>query len=145
MQYYIDKKDLMCFTYGEEGISSTFFSMIIEEVDGLISTYERDVELIEVPGRDGELLIDNKRKKSKDITVKGHIDVESLNGDITSLALGIEEWLQGTVSYKPLTFSDHRFIYQAVCINQINLSEVIEDLCEFEIKFRVMPNPKEVK
>lgn len=143
MQYYVNENELISFNYNE--VSSTSFFMIIEEINGLIDSYEKDVEFIEVKGRDGELIIDNKRKKSKDITIKGHIDVEKLIGDITDVALEIENWLQGTVSYKPLIFSEHRFIYQAICVNQIKLSEVIENLCEFEIKFRVMPNPKVVE
>ena len=48
--------------------------------------------------------------------------------------------LQKEVSYKPLIFKNHKFKYEALCFNQIKLSEVIEDLCEFEIIFRVTPN-----
>ena len=39
--------------------------MVIEEVEGLLDTFERDIELVEIQGRDGELIIDNQRKKSK--------------------------------------------------------------------------------
>ena len=140
MNYYSDSLD--SFIYN--GVSSTSFFMIIEETEGLLDSYERDVEFIEVKGRDGELIIDNQRKKSKDIIVRGCIDVEKANKTVDVLANEIESWLQNTVSYKDLAFSDHKYKYQAICTNQIKLSEIIQDLCEFEIKFKVMPNPKVV-
>ena len=138
MRYYTNEDELMYFYYNE--VSSTSFFMIIEETEGLLDTFERDIELVEVQGRDGELIIDSKRKKSKDITITGHIDIEKSNKSIDLLAYEIEEWLQGVVSYKSLTFKDHKLKYEALCFNQIKLSEVIKDLCEFEIKFRVTPN-----
>ena len=138
MRYYVNEDELMYFYYNE--VSSTSFFMIIEETEGLLDTFERDIELVEVQGRDGELIIDSKRKKSKDITITGYIDIEKSNKSIDVLAYEIEEWLQGAVSYKSLTFKDHKFKYEALCFNQIKLSEVIKDLCEFEIKFRVTPN-----
>ena len=138
MQYYVNENELMSFTYN--GVSSTSFFMVIEEIDGLLDTFERDVELIEIKGRDGELIINNQRKKSKDITITGYIDVEKSNKSIDVLAKDIENWLQEEVSYKTLIFKNHKFKYEALCFNQIKLSEVIEDLCEFEIIFRVTPN-----
>ena len=89
---------------------------------------------------DEYLEILNILEKSKNIKITGHIDIESANKNINVLAKEIEDWLQGQVSYKTLTFKDHKYKYQALCFNQIKLSEVIEDLCEFEIKFRVTPN-----
>ena len=138
MKYYVNEDELMYFVYNES--SSTSFFMIIEEIEGLLDTFERDIELIEVPGRDGELVIDNQRKKSKDITITGYIDVEKSSKSIDILAYEIENWLQGEVSYKPLTFKNHNFKYEALCFNKIKLSEIIENLCEFEIVFRVTPN-----
>ena len=138
MLYYINNDELMYFTYN--GVSSTSFFMIIEEIEGLLNSFERDIELIEIKGRSGELIIDNQRKKSKNITITGCIDVEKSNKSIDTLAYEIENWLQKEVSYKPLTFKDHKFKYEALCFNQIKLSEVIEDLCEFEIIFRVTPS-----
>lgn len=138
MRYYVDDHELMDFNYNE--VSSTSFFMIIEEIDGLLDTFERDIDLIEVMGRDGELIIDNHRKKSKDIIVRGHIDVEKSYFPVDILAVKIEEWLQSEISYKPLFFKNHDIKYNAICFNQIKLSEVIKDLCSFEITFRVNPN-----
>lgn len=138
MQYYVNKNELMYFVYN--GVSSTSFFMVIENVEGLLDTFENDIELVEVKGRDGELIIDNQRKKSKNIKVTGHIDVEESSKSIDILANDIEKWLQGQVSYKTLTFKEHKYKYEAICFNQIKLSEVIKDLCEFEIVFRVNPN-----
>lgn len=138
MRYYANEDELMYFYYNE--VSSTSFFMVIEEIEGLLDSFERDIELVEVQGMDGEFIIDNKRKKSKDIIIIGHIDIEKSNKSIDVLAYEIEEWLQGVISYKPLLFKDHKLKYEGLCFNQIKLSEVIKDLCEFEIKFRVTPN-----
>ena len=73
MQYYVNDSELMYFNYN--GVSSTSFFMVIEEIEGLLDTFERDIELVEVQGRDGEFVIDNKRKKSKDITITGIIHI----------------------------------------------------------------------
>ena len=61
MQYFVNKEELIRFSFG--GINSASFSIFATEVKGLYNSFERDVEFIEVPGRDGDLLIDNKRKK----------------------------------------------------------------------------------
>lgn len=138
MQYFVNKEELIRFSFG--GINSASFSIFATEVKGLYNSFERDVEFIEVPGRDGDLLIDNKRKKSKEIEVTCYMDLDlETEKDIGYLANEVVEWLQGEVKYKTLTFSNYYKPLQAICINQINIDEIIEDLGEFIIKFRVQP------
>jgi phage-related protein len=60
--YYIDKDKLEYFTFG--GTSSASFNFIIMENDNL-SSFENDFELISVPGRTGDLIVNNNRKKNK--------------------------------------------------------------------------------
>ena len=62
MIYYVDKNSLEHFTFG--GTSSASFNFIIVKNDNL-NSFENDFELIEIPGRSGDLVIDNKRKKNK--------------------------------------------------------------------------------
>ena len=63
MQYFIDKDKLEYFVYG--GTSSASFNFIIMENDNL-NSFENDFELVEIPGRNGDLLISNKRNKNKE-------------------------------------------------------------------------------
>ena len=67
MQYYVDKNSLDYFVYG--GTSSASFNFMIVENDNL-NGFENDFELIEIPGRSGDLLINNNRKKNKEINIE---------------------------------------------------------------------------
>ena len=108
MKWYKNINELKSFTYG--ATSSTSFKYGFE-ADNL-KPFELDFELKEVPGRSGDLIIDNKRKKNKIISVEGKVDC---NGSDASLVIkNINNWLCGEVKYKPLTFSDDPTKYEAI-------------------------------
>ena len=102
MIYYVDKNSLEHFTFG--GTSSASFNFIIVKNDNL-NGFENDFELIEIPGCSGDLLINNNRKKNKEINIEAYADIEEL-GDAHTVAKNIKQWLQGEVKYKTLTFSN---------------------------------------
>lgn len=137
MQYYADKNELISFVYG--GVTSASFFLYATNVQGLYNSFERDVEFIEIPGRDGELAIDNKRKKAKEIKLECFIDLEEANKDLSTLAAEIEDWLQGSLSYKDLKINTSHKTFKAICVNSIEIAEVIQDLAEILITFRVQP------
>ena len=137
MQYFVNKEELIRFSFG--GINSASFSIFATDVKGLYNSFERDVEFIEVPGRDGDLLIDNTRKKSKGIEVICYLDMEDIRGTMGELAEAVEDWLQGEVKYKTLEFSHYHKALKAICKSNFEAEEVIENLGEFTIKFRVQP------
>ena len=88
MQYYVEKNELEVFYFNN--VSNTNFNFIVEDIEGLYDSFERDIEFIEVPGRDGELIINNNRVKSKDITINGYIDASSSDFTMTQLKEGLE-------------------------------------------------------
>lgn len=137
MNYYTD--NLLEFIYG--GVASSTYFLYLTNIEGLYDSFERDIEFIEVQGRDGDLAIDNKRKKSKDITLEGFIDLDRISNSVefSKVANDIEQWLQGEVKYKPLQIKGESKIYNAICINQIKISEVIEGLGEVMITFKIQP------
>ena len=135
MDYYVDTNELTSFFYG--GVNSATFNLYLTDLGNLYDSFERDIELIEVAGRDGDLLIDNKRKKSKEVAFTGFIDVEKSEMSMPMLAKAIEDWLQGEVKYKELIVENKT--YSAICINQISIKEVMEQLGEIQIKFRIQP------
>ena len=67
MKYYVDKSELEVFYFNN--VSNTNFNLIVEDIEGLYDSFERDIEFIEVPGRNGELIVDNNRVKSKELTI----------------------------------------------------------------------------
>lgn len=138
MQYYINDNELIDFNYGE--ISSTSFFLYVTNIQGLNDSFERDIEFLEIKGRDGELPIDNQRRKSKDIILEAFIDLESSTTNLEILATEIENWLQADIAYKDLIFSNSNKVHKAICINKISISEIIEDLAEVQIKFKIQPD-----
>ena len=131
MQYYVDKNSLDYFVYG--GTSSASFNFIITENDHL-NSFENDFELIEIPGRSGDLLINNNRKKNKEINIEAYADIEGL-GDAHTVAKNIKQWLQGEVKYKDLTFSNDLTEYKAIVKGPIEIVEEIEGLLNINFKF----------
>ena len=122
MQYYVDKNSLDYFVYG--GTSSASFNFMIVENDNL-NGFENDFELIEIPGRSGDLLINNNRKKNKEINIEAYVDLDGL-GDAKTVSKNIKQWLQGEVKYKTLTFSNDLIEYKAIVKGPIEIVEEIE-------------------
>lgn len=131
MQYYIDKSELESFTYG--AISSTSFNFIIVSINNLYG-FENDFELVEIPGRTGDLLIDNQRKKNKEISIEAYADIEEL-GEAKIVSGDIKKWLQGEVLYKPLILSDDNTKYQAIVTGNVEIVEEIKNLLNIKFTF----------
>lgn len=137
MQYFINEDELINFSY--KGTSSSLFSLHVLEIKNLNNGFERDIEFIEVPGRDGDLIIDNLRKKSKEITVECFVDFDkSYVETFEELAEEIENWLQGTVGIDELQFSHLTKSYKATC-TKVEIDEPIEGLGEVNITFLIQP------
>ena len=132
MQYYINKENLNYFVYG--GTSSASFNFIIIENDNLKS-FENDIELVSIPGRSGDLILPNNRKKNKEINIEAYIDLEELKKDAKTVAKEIKTWLQGEIKYKDLTFSDDLVNYKAVVVGEVEIYEEIENLLNVKFKF----------
>ena len=131
MQYYVDKNELESFTYG--AISSTSFNFIIVSNDNL-NGFENDFELVEIPGRTGDLIIDNQRKKNKEINIEAYADIEEF-GEASLVSKAIKKWLQGEVKYKPLIFSNDSVKYEAIVLGNVEIVEEIENLLNIKFKF----------
>ncbi len=131
MQYYVDKNSLDYFVYG--GTSSASFNFIIIENDNL-NSFENDFEIISIPGRHGDLILNNNKKKNKEINIEAYIDLKGL-GDVKTVAKNIKEWLKGEVKYKTLTFSNDITTYEAIVVGPIKLIEEIEGLLNISFKF----------
>lgn len=135
MQYYVEKNELEVFYFNN--VSNTNFGLIIENIEGLYDSFERDIEFIEVPGRNGELIIDNNRVKSKDLIISGYVDASSSEFTMTQLKQGLEKWLHSSMTYQKLEFIKEAIGLKALCY-KFTMKEIVEDLCEIEINFRVL-------
>lgn len=129
MKWYKDITELKSFVYG--AISSTSFNFVFE-ADNL-NPFEKDFELKEIPGRNGDLIIDNKRQKNKIITVKGNVDGNGVEAKI--IAKRLSDWLCKDIAYKSLTFSDDFTSYQAIVLPGVRIIEDLKGILDVEFKF----------
>lgn len=135
MQYFINKDKLQSFTY--KGISSADFNIIITNTNQL-SSPERNVEIIEVDGKNEALIIDKGNYKPFKLEFECVIDSEDTN--INELSRNIKHWLQNDYTYNDLVLSDdYDYSYEAVCINKLDIIEVVEEVGEFQITFLCKP------
>lgn len=138
MQYYTNKEELPYFIYN--GISSAEFNLVVTKYDNLSSS-ENNFELISVAGRNGSYLSE-KEVENINREVEFYIDCETVE-EMNILSKKIKRWLQGDPGYKDLIFSDDlNTIHEAVCINKINIDEVIESFGECKLTFSCKPYTK---
>jgi phage-related protein len=81
------------------GISSQERGIQVERLPGY-ETPERDYEVIHVPGKNGDLVID--MGSYKNVSRSYQIAKGSLNGDFSSIANNISEWLHSASGYARL-------------------------------------------
>lgn len=130
MKWYKNIHELKSFTYG--ATSSTSFKYGFESDN--LKPFELDFELKSVPGRSGDLIIDNKRKKNKIISVEGQVDCDGVAANI--VISKINAWLCGEVKYKPLTFSDDTIRYEAIIVpGSYDIEETIEGVLTLKFQF----------
>lgn len=140
MQYYTNKDELQYFVY--DGISSADFNIVITKSNQL-SSPERNIEIIEINGRNNHLLIDKGNYKPFDLEIECYIDAEENN--IYEISRNIKKWLQSDFKFKKLIFSDDpEYYYEASCINKLDIEEVINLLGEFKITFLCNPLKKQI-
>ncbi|UOW66855.1 hypothetical protein [Paraclostridium bifermentans] len=132
MQWYKNITELDSFIYG--ATSSTFFNFAFE-ADNL-KPFERDFELLEVMGRDGDLLVDNKRRKSKEVNIKGYLICDGV--EPKAMANKFNTWLVGEVKYKPLKFSNDSTEYEAIVVGEIDMKERFNGIFDVSFKFSCM-------
>ena len=81
------------------GIPSTNYGIHVE-TPPVYATPERDYEVVHIPGRNGDLVIDNGSYKN--VTRKYSISVGEIDGNFTTLAAGVSEWLHSASGYARL-------------------------------------------
>lgn len=120
----------MYFTFN--GTSSERYGLKIKKSNHL-SRAAKKIESISIPGRTGNLIIDDGSKENLQIELECYIDARA-NSNLPYLSKQIGSWLQDPIGYQMLSFSDG-MAFKAVCTNQIDIDEVIKHFGEFSIRF----------
>lgn len=132
-----DKNSLIKYKFKFGGKCSSEFGIKIKNWNYLNSP-EKNVEEIEIPGRNGSLFIDEGTYKNRIIDIECFIDLRGKNK--TEMACKLSEWLLHDKSYRKLVFSDNSdYIYEAICINKLDFSEIVTDYFEFILSFSAKP------
>jgi len=98
----------------------------------------RDIELINVPGRDGELIMDNGRYHSVVRSIPCRI--EARRDNIEQLMNRIHNWLGTDHKYHDfLWHNDLDFVYKAKIEGQIESQRVLSRLSLIDINLRIHP------
>lgn len=114
------------------GISSETYGLKIKTSNHL-SRPAKKIESISVPGRTGNLIIDDGSKENLQIELTCYVDARK-NENLYQISKQIGSWLQDPIGYQLLEFSDgERF--NAVCVNQIDINESIRYFGEVTIRF----------
>lgn len=98
-----------------------------------LSLPAKKIESIEIPGRTGNLIIDDGSKQNLSIEVVCYIDCRE-DENIALKTRQIGTWLQEPIGYQKLVFSDG-IAFNAICTNQIDISELINYFGEVAIRF----------
>lgn len=122
--------------------SSEEFGLKITDINNL-SSPKRSIEVVSVTGRDGDLIIDNGNFENFELKITCDIKSELVNKHIVEVAYDLKHWLQSEFSYGKLIISDDAYVhYEAVCINELDISRIAMNFGEVLLKFTCKPYKK---
>ena len=114
------------------GVNSQQYGLRVKQSNHLSSPAKK-IESIEIPGRTGNLIIDDGSRMNLTIELLCTLDCRSGN-NIAIVSKLIGAWLQDPIGYQTLTMYDG-MTFKAICTNQVDISEVIDNFAEVSIRF----------
>lgn len=121
-----------------KGINSLDMHLrIVNEIS--FTSPELDIELIEIKGKDGDLIVDNQRLRSTPMSFPVHLRLpEGL--DVNEASTNISNWLKSDVGWHTLRFSgSEKYEYTAVCYEQFSVAEMLKRYGKTVITFTLKP------
>ena len=92
----------------------------------------KKLELISIPGRTGDLIIDEGARENFNLVIEGYID--GRNSSLKELCQGLDNWLNGATGYQVITFDDGT-VLKAILISEINPAEIVKNFGELSLEF----------
>ena len=93
---------------------------------------KKKLEFISIPGRTGDLIIDEGARENFNLVIEGYID--GRNSSLKELCQGLDNWLNSTIGYQTIAFDDG-IVLKAVLISEINPVEVVKNFGELSLEF----------
>lgn len=119
-----------------DGINSKKYKLEIESSNHL-SKPKKKIELISIPGRTGDLVIDDNSYENLQINLECFIDADN-KYELKTLVDEINKWLYKNSEYRSLIFEDGtKFL--AIPIDGIETDKLISDFADLKISFSCIP------
>ena len=133
----------MYFNY--RGKSGKDFCLKIKEINNL-SSPSRALDIHEVLGRNGELIIDNGNYNNFHLQIECFLDGRPQRNDkelsLAELADELKSWLQTSFEYSPIQIEGQDFYYEGYCDNSLDIKELFTNFGEVLITFNCKPYRK---
>ena len=107
------------------------FSFKVKSSNHLTKSSKK-LEFISIPGRTGDLIIDEGARENFNLVIEGYIDARKTN--LKTLCDNLDNWLNSTTGYQSITFDDGTAL-KAVLISEINVNEVVKNFGELSLEF----------
>ena len=119
----------MIFTINDK--TNKDFNFKVKSSNHLTKSRKR-LEFISIPGRTGDLIIDEGSRENFNLIIEGYID--GRNSSLKQLCDNLDNWLNSTTGYQNITFDDGT-VLKGVLISDINPNEVVENFGELILEF----------
>ena len=93
---------------------------------------KKKIEFISVPGRTGDLIIDEGARENFNLVIEGYIDARESN--LKTLCDNLDDWLNSTTGYQTIIFDDGT-ILKAVLTSEIDPNEIVKNFGELSLEF----------
>ena len=93
---------------------------------------KKKLEFISIPGRTGDLILDEGARENFNLVIEGYIDARESN--LKTLCDNLDNWLNSTTGYQTITFDDGT-ILKAVLISEIDPNEIVKNFSELSLEF----------
>ena len=93
----------------------------------------KKLEFVSIPGRTGDLIIDEGARENFNLVIEGYIDTRE-SDNLVELCNSLDLWLNSTTGYQTITFDDGT-VLKAVLINEISPVEVVKNFGELSLEF----------
>ena len=107
------------------------FNFKVKSSNHLLRPRKR-LEFISVPGRTGDLILDEGARENFNLIIEGYIDGRKSN--LKTLTEQLDLWLNNSKGYQNIVFDDGT-VLKAVLISEIDINEVVKNFGELTLEF----------
>ena len=120
------------------GKTNKDFNFKVKSSNHLLRPRKR-LEFISIPGRTGDLILDDNSRENFNLIIEGYID--GRKNSLKTLTEQLDSWLNSTAGYQNITFDDGT-VLKAVLISEIDPVEVVKNFGELTLEFSAYKEAK---